>query len=104
MPLLYPCPKCGQLSTTKGRCPKHNQPWQGTTPMPSGWTTLRNRWLKDHPRCVLCHRKATTVDHIKARARKGHGTDPSNLRSLCKACADKKNHADAEEGKRRARG
>jgi 5-methylcytosine-specific restriction protein A len=67
--------------------------------MGSGWPTIRKRKLERNPYCQNCGAKAVTVDHILARA--FGGTDVStNLQSLCRRCADLKDHHDRERGKR----
>jgi 5-methylcytosine-specific restriction protein A len=64
------------------------------------WPAIRKRKLARNPRCERCGAKAITVDHIKARA--FGGTDkPSNLASLCGACAASKNEQDRKAGQRR---
>jgi 5-methylcytosine-specific restriction enzyme A len=74
--------------------------------MGSDWPTIRKRKLERDPWCANVYgehgyrTRATTVDHILARAF-GGTNDPSNLMSLCQPCADRKNHEDRERGKRR---
>jgi hypothetical protein len=57
------------------------------------WKKKRDVALeKDGNKCVKCGKKATDVDHITPKSRKG--TDrPSNLRSLCGECHRKKTAA-----------
>lgn len=65
----------------------------------SKWVKLRARILeRDQYLCVPCRARgiiasATSVDHIKPKA-KGGTDDPSNLRSLCGDCRKAK---DAED-------
>jgi 5-methylcytosine-specific restriction endonuclease McrA len=71
--------------------------------MGGDWPAIRKRKLQANPRCERCGATATTVDHILARAFGGtHAA--TNLMSVCAHCAALKDHADREEGKRRARG
>lgn len=68
--------------------------------MPPGWPQRRAAKLKAQPTCEVCGAKATTVDHILARAF-GGGEEPSNLMSLCPTHARAKDHQDRERGKAR---
>jgi 5-methylcytosine-specific restriction protein A len=107
MPSRRPCLQQGvpfHLSEPgKSRCAAHaKEGWPDRPGMGSDWSTIRKRKLQASPRCERCGAKATTVDHVLARA--FGGTDaPSNLMSLCAPCAKAKDHRDREEGKRRAR-
>lgn len=110
MPLLYPCSACGAVFVRHGkatRCPTcAPYGWPATAPMNPGWTKTRAGKLRTNPYCedpYTQHQgriRATTVDHIQARAFGGTDTY-ANLRSLCAACAARKDHEDREEGKRR---
>jgi 5-methylcytosine-specific restriction endonuclease McrA len=104
MPSRRPCLGPGRWHLSepgRSRCLKH-QGWPDRPGMSSGWTSLRKRKLQANPRCEVCGAKATTVDHILARA--FGGSDAwANLASLCATHAARKDHIDREEGKRRAR-
>ena len=65
------------------------------------WVGSGVAYLALHPRCEVCHARATTVDHIKARKLYGVDHSPSNLRALCPACAASKDKWDRQEGARR---
>jgi 5-methylcytosine-specific restriction protein A len=47
------------------------------------WQKIRARWLKLHPFCVFCGKKATEVHHIIPLRDGGTHAD-DNLRSFCK--------------------
>jgi len=99
------CTVCGRICEQGGtsRCNAHSTRWaQAGGTLSWNWTQIRNRKLQANPRCESCGRVAVTVDHILARAF-GGTDDPSNLRSLCRACAKVKDIADQREGMRRAR-
>lgn len=49
------------------------------------WREIRERFLRDHPRCAHCGRRATVAHHIRRR-RAGGSDDPSNLLALCASC------------------
>ena len=104
MPLLFSCPKCSALSPTKGGCDRHKA-WHSPS-MPSGWNERRAAKLQANPYCENPYSyhgertKAVTVDHILARAFEGK-EEWSNYRSLCRKCADQKDHEDREQGKKR---
>jgi 5-methylcytosine-specific restriction protein A len=86
-----------------GWCPEHYRaPFAATyrRPLPRHWHRVRDRILRrDNYRCP-CGERATTVDHILARAFGGTDAD-QNLVSLCAACARRKDAADAAAGRRR---
>jgi 5-methylcytosine-specific restriction endonuclease McrA len=87
----------------ESRCAQHRlTKWasKAGTSMGSGWATLRRRVLTEEPRCRSCGGKATTVDHIVARAF-GGGDDRTNLAPLCAACHRTKTQTEALEGRRR---
>ena len=101
MPSNRPCLVCGVLSRGS-RCETHaTTRWgQHSGTLGWDWTKTRNAYLKAHPYCEVCGLKATTVDHIKARAFGGTHED-SNLRSLCPTHAKAKDRQDSIDGKRR---
>jgi 5-methylcytosine-specific restriction endonuclease McrA len=82
----------------KSRCQVHTAPSTWGKPMPAGWAARRAAKLKATPNCEHCGAPAVTVDHIQARAF-GGSEDPANLASLCRRCADRKDHQDRERGK-----
>ena len=99
------CTRCGKVCEQRGvsRCNAHSTRWD-TAKGSLGWewTQIRRAKLQANPRCEQCGAKATTVDHILARAF-GGTHDKANLRSLCPACARAKDIADQKEGAKRAR-
>lgn len=85
------------------RCAAHGGlGWPERPGMGGDWPAIRKRKLQANPRCERCGTKATTVDHILARAFGGTHAG-RNLMSLCVACAREKDHQDRQEGKRRAK-
>lgn len=79
----------------------------GATPRQRGraWMATRERWLRDHPCCVMCYSKgrvmiAQELDHITPLWAGGKD-DESNYQSLCVECHAEKT---AEEVKQRAGG
>lgn len=59
------------------------------------WRRFRLAYLKEHPLCVYRQRKdlphrcevsASVVDHIQPLNSGGERLDPSNCRSVCRAC------------------
>lgn len=96
---------CPELAISGGRCAKHQrEPWQGRRGFDGykkDWLRIRKQVLTAEPNCRVCGDKATTVDHIVAKA--FGGTDAlSNLRPLCDRCRKIKDSADAAEGRRRS--
>jgi 5-methylcytosine-specific restriction endonuclease McrA len=67
------------------------------TSMGPGWSGLRRRVLTEEPRCRSCCAKATTVDHILARAFGGRD-ERANFAPLCAACQRTKTQAEALKG------
>jgi 5-methylcytosine-specific restriction enzyme A len=104
MKIPRPCLTCGEVFTDGiSRCKKcRPYAWpEGRVPMPPGWATTRRQKLRANPACEKCGRKATTVDHILARAF-GGTSEQSNLQSLSAVCVKAKDAADRREGRRRA--
>lgn len=112
MPRLKVCshPGCSAL-TSKGRCENHSGPsastpkaWATTTTSSSArgygsrWRKLRALKLAEQPVCEACRRAmATTVDHIKPKAR-GGGDEWENLQSLCDPCHKAKTASEGGPG------
>lgn len=68
------------------------------------WMSIRARWLREHPLCVMCDAKgfvrpANRLDHVLPLIDGGRD-DESNYQSLCATCHDEKT---AQEAKDRAR-
>ena len=62
------------------------------------WTILRNRHMRCNPHCAQCGRPGEEVHHVVSRAVAPERTyDPSNLRTLCRAChhASHQSHGNA---------
>lgn len=115
MPVLRPCPRCGDPLPPKAKgggggalakdpTPPHGgKGWCSCPPRKTGrgstraWRTTRARILdRDQHRCQVlnkygrpCGNTATTVDHIIPVAR-GGTDDPENLRAACRACNARK--------------
>lgn len=61
------------------------------------WQALRLQHLKVYPKCIIagCGRLATVVDHVVSIADAPHRRlDPTNLRSMCKPCHDRRTSMD----------
>ena len=55
------------------------------------WRRYRHMYLAEHPLCVMCHREATVVDHIKDhRGDTDLFWDPDNHQALCAYCHNQK--------------
>ena len=72
---------------------KHDPPFtKGMDPKPhrlkgNAWTMLRRRHIMHYPWCDACGAIGAEVHHIVPRSIDPARTlDPSNLRTLCKAC------------------
>jgi 5-methylcytosine-specific restriction enzyme A len=53
------------------------------------WRKYRLGYLTKHPRCAMCNRPATVVDHIEPhRGDTRKFWDPRNHQPLCKVCHD----------------
>ena len=51
------------------------------------WTTMRNAWMRAHPRCVDCGRPGEEVHHIIPRAVAPNRVhDDTNIETLCRQC------------------
>ena len=49
------------------------------------WQEVRDRYLRQHPRCERCGRRAELVHHI-VRKSEGGSDDHINLQALCRLC------------------
>ena len=65
------------------------------------WQEIRARVLREQPRCEICGKPATDVDHVRAVA-DGGPDDRSNLRALCNPCHEK-HTAEQNRARRRKR-
>lgn len=66
------------------------------------WRKTRERWLQQHPLCVMCMGAgltvvATIVDHIIPLA-VGGADDATNYQSLCHTCHNRKTAAERARG------
>ena len=90
------CPiiDCPELIHGKDRyCPQHlherqqavdsNRPPAAQRGYDAEWQQIRTAYLKAHPWCVYCGRKANEVDHV-IPILDGGTDDWDNLRSMCK--------------------
>jgi 5-methylcytosine-specific restriction protein A len=74
------------------------------------WRRLRAWFLRHNPRCTFClergvSTKATVVDHIKSIEEAPElRLDPSNLRSLCDRCHNRRTAIDQGIARDRQRG
>lgn len=81
-------PGCPAL-VERGYCDAHRPP-RAPDARPSAsargygarWRVLRDAYLAEHPRCVVCGGPADEVDHVVPKAR-GGSDDRSNLRAMC---------------------
>lgn len=91
-------PGCVAIVERPGRCAAHRRPgpWDRLPrhKLPSGWTALRNRVLREEPTCRSCGAKADTVDHVIPRWA-GGSHDRSNLAAMCLKCHRSKSSRDA---------
>nr|MBA2600219.1 HNH endonuclease [Actinomycetota bacterium] len=85
------CSDGGDAVPGKSRCRAHGGgAWARVDPANKGrygssWQAIRARVLRESPRCQICGKPATDVDHIRAHA-DGGTDDRSNLRALCNPC------------------
>jgi 5-methylcytosine-specific restriction protein A len=93
-----PCAEPGCPRLVRGqdsRCPEHQRAYEKEmdarrgTPSERGydarWQVIRERFLKDHPRCEKCGSTATVAHHV-VRRRNGGADNPRNLMALCASC------------------
>jgi 5-methylcytosine-specific restriction endonuclease McrA len=69
----------------------------------SGWEwqrTVKRILLRDSGVCHWCGGRATTADHVKAKAFGGSDED-SNLVAACQPCNMRRAHEQSKEGQRR---
>jgi len=52
----------------------------------SPWRALRARKLRQDPKCVVCGKPGTLVDHIQRIEDNGPKLDMSNLQTMCDHC------------------
>jgi 5-methylcytosine-specific restriction enzyme A len=69
--------------------------------MPSGWSAMRARVLREEPTCRRCRAPSVTVDHVVPRYL-GGGHQRANLQALCKRCHDAKTAAEGKAANRAA--
>lgn len=50
------------------------------------WAAIRDRFLRDNPKCERCQRSPATIAHHIIPKRNGGSDDPINLQALCKLC------------------
>ena len=101
-------PLMARVCTSPG-CPKltpcavHAAPaWKHASTADRGygwqWARLRASVLREEPCCAHCGRAATTVDHVRPKAR--GGTDErENLQALCAACHTRKTDWEKNAGR-----
>ena len=110
MPYAAPriCNRCRRL-VPAGQICDCRPAWEGS-PQRAGrghrWQRWRLAQLKRHPICQWpgCRMVAVTADHIQPLAEGGDQWAWDNLQSLCREHDIIKTAADAQRGKRRARG
>ncbi len=90
---------CPERTWYGGRCPAHGGGWQGTRPMPPGWSRLRRQVLREQPTCS-CGEPSTEVDHILARSLGGDPIDRRNLQALCSIHHREKTNRDRAQAMR----
>ena len=101
------CSDGGMALPGKSRCKAHGGgAWQRTDPSSkhrygAHWQEIRARVLREQPRCEICGKPATDVDHVRAVA-DGGPDDRSNLRALCNPCHEK-HTAEQNRARRRKR-
>lgn len=102
-------PGCQKLTTSGGYCKEHKDVSEmrrrsyelftrrGASAAYNGlyrtaaWRKLRAKFLKAHPRCVVCGETATIVDHIRPhRGDMSLFLDETNLQPLCQSCHSRK--------------
>ena len=107
MPYAAPrvCARCRQLHLAGQSC---RPAWEGSThPRDTAkWKRVRRNKLRMTPLCEWpgCRLLAAQVDHIVPLAEHGDRYAYANLQSLCREHAIVKTTADAQRGRRRARG
>jgi 5-methylcytosine-specific restriction enzyme A len=85
-----------------GRCPEHQLP---SAPREAGgydrrWRIIRASYLKRHPTCERCKRRAATeVHHLDGRGPRGSNAD-ANLQSCCSSCHSRITATDMWERRR----
>lgn len=88
-------PGCPGKAYDGAYCEKHTRPkvrQKDTRPSSSSrgydrkWQKYRAEYLRQHPYCVKCGKKANVVDHIVPPRAGGSFYDPSNHQALCKKC------------------
>jgi 5-methylcytosine-specific restriction endonuclease McrA len=66
----------------------------------AAWRTMRERQLREHPRCVVCGGQATHADHVLAIALGGR--QDGELQSMCPRHHREKTVRDSHEAAKRA--
>jgi 5-methylcytosine-specific restriction protein A len=110
-------PGCPTLVRGASRCPQHHLPDRRGSRgySTAAWQTARRMYLAGHPHCeafsiengtaIYCGEPATEVDHIDGLGPRGpRGTDPTNLRALCKTHHSQRTGRDHKPGSRALRG
>jgi 5-methylcytosine-specific restriction protein A len=102
------CARCGRV-VEHGQTCVCRPAWEGAiqrAARSTRWMRRRRAQLKMHPICQWpgCRMLATVVDHIVPLAEHGDEYAWSNLQSLCREHHRRKSTADAQRGRRRARG
>jgi 5-methylcytosine-specific restriction protein A len=107
------CSRCHQLAPAGQPCPCR-APWEGSPQRGARgrrWARFRLFRLRADPICQWinndgtgCRLLASVVDHVVPLAEGGAEYDWDNTQCLCRSHHQQKTTADAQRGKRRARG
>lgn len=71
---------------------RHNERTKNDFYQSNAWKSVRNSFMKQHPKCVKCGAPSQVCDHKVRIADGGHPTDPSNLQAMCHPCHNKKDN------------
>jgi len=74
---------CSEHLRERQKVVDKNRPSSSQRGYDAEWQKTRAAYLKEHPYCVVCGRKATEPDHIISIAN-GGTDDWDNLRPMCK--------------------
>lgn len=107
-PTLYPCKKCGRVTSNTNRyCDQHQSEYKPPqkrydeyrgSPSKRGydttWRRFREVFVAKHPLCEICAKEGRVtpteeVHHIVPLAEGGARLDPDNCQALCKSCHSK---------------